>query len=128
MQTIFQAFFWLGVSGGASTIIEMGGKPAVAALQCAVAPHCRCRAAATAQCAVAPRCRRRVKWFGTNMYTRQQAANCAYVCLSRDSGMALIASMFGLHAAKPANNKPLHGLVNIIRGGVRRAIGWVQDT
>ena len=24
MQTIFQAFFWLGVSGGASTIIEMG--------------------------------------------------------------------------------------------------------
>ena len=28
--------------------------------------------------------------------------------------MALIASMFGLHTAKPANNKPLHGLVNII--------------
>ena len=37
---------------------------------------------------------RRVKWFGTNMYVYTTAANCAYVCLSRDSGVALIASMF----------------------------------
>ena len=67
-----------------------------------------CGGRAVRRCAVTPRRRghRRVKWFGTNMYTRQQAANCAYVCLSRDSGMALIASMFGLHeAVKPANNK-----------------------
>ena len=50
MQTIFQAFFWLGISGGASTIIEMGGKPAADA-QCAVALLRRAAAATGAAAA-----------------------------------------------------------------------------